>query len=202
MGYRSQPEIGGSSPARLLGGVLLLGLAIAVALLFMVSSGGQKVIDFAGGIMGLVLGIGGFAITLWQLSETRSAAEQASTAVERLRKDVRSLDIISELHVVTNGAAAAIDRLKEHNWDQASETYERIRVALNKVTVFHSRLDVPFDEAVAKDFLSHLIAAAGELESLPDGNEIDTTEMRARLRQLNDFAVAVEASIRDRIGEH
>lgn len=182
MGYRTAASDKTTGPVMPLAAILATGLILALSLVYVLDDESEKIVDFAGSFIGLILGIGGFGITLWQLAQTRTAAEQASGAVERLRGDIKSLDVISEIHAITNGSANAIALLKSENWSQASEAYEKIRVSLNKITVSHSRLNTAIDEGTAKDFLSHLIGAAGELESLPVGTTLDTAEMRTKLR--------------------
>lgn len=202
MGYRSEPEIqSGQSVITLASVVILLGLVLSAILGVALKAAAREPVNFFVGTFGLVLSIGGFGLTLWQLSLTQTAAQSASGAVEKLRKDVKALDIISEIHVVTTNVATAIGFLRARNWPDASASYEKIRLSLNKITVLQSRLGAAFDDGIAKDFLSHLIATAGALELLADQDDIDTSDMRAKLRELNDYTVAIEAHIRDEIGE-
>ena len=203
VGYRQLAESDDSTSVAFVALLTIMSaITIAALLLWVIPAASLNGVGFFIGTFGVVVTLGGFGITIWQVSETRSASQEATRAVGNLRSDVKSLDVISEIHVVTSALSQALQALKSNDWEAASVIYEKIRNGLNKIVAISSNSGIGLDETRAKDFISHLIAAATELDTVVQDAQIDTSDMRTQLRLITDFAVSLETQVRDKIGDH
>src|SRR5262245_21647781 len=75
------------------------------------------------GLIGVVIGLVGFALTIWQLRKTRSAAESAERAAKEARSNLLRVDSIAAI----SGAIAGLEDIKRlhrsNSWDGMPERY-------------------------------------------------------------------------------
>lgn len=82
------------------------------------------------GVMGFFITLGGFGITIYNLSKTRKASEIATKAVDNIRKDLKKVDTISQLSSILT-EMDEIKRLhREKIYPQLLEKYSKLRSSL------------------------------------------------------------------------
>lgn len=200
MGYRDPDTDNEWTASQLAALAFLVTIIVGLLSYFLLPKETRETVGYSTSIAGFLLGTFGFGLTLWQLGRTQTAAKATNEAVERLRDDVGALDVLSELHRISSDCEAAIEHLKASRWPEACSSYSRIRVSLNRVLTMRGSHD-DFDDELAKDYISHLIGASGELEDQgPGGVGFDTSGLRAKLREIQDFVNMNEIKIRGTIG--
>ena len=81
-------------------------------------------------VLGLVVAVGGFAIAIWQIRRTRTAAESAESAATAARASIFSVTSLLDL----SQASMLIEQLKElhrnEDWSRAVDRYTPLRQIL------------------------------------------------------------------------
>ncbi|WP_312144200.1 hypothetical protein [Brevundimonas sp.] len=146
---------------------------------------------------GLILAIGGFGITWWQLHRSRTAAQRVAETVSDMRRDYAAFDVITELRT----ARAAAEKIQEAvtilNWPEAAIGYRNIRVSLMKMA---SSVGVLNDENIAecKDHVAKVMAAANFLQKSPPRPEdaAPVGEMLEQMGSVDNYLIALEQSLK------
>lgn len=150
---------------------------------------------------GLVVSIAGFAFTIWQLYRTRSSAIAASAAVQKLRRDFSSLDVILEISAAMAAAKDAQLNLTAGEWKSALSDYNRIRTSLDKTIAAQTGI-LPDELETLQDDQAHFLGACDALEEVVQGtgSPILVNVLTARLRRFESFSIQLDVKIRNRFG--
>lgn len=154
---------------------------------------------FALSVAGLLFSVVGFGLTLWQLNRTNSATEAVGKAIVRLRRDLGSLDVLTELRSAAEAAGEAQAHLSNQRWASALLSYNKIRHCLYKALAVDGALNA-VDSETAKDFIAHALGACSELEMAADNPIGDVSNMSGKLRELEGFLVTSEYRTKDSFG--
>ena len=150
---------------------------------------------------GLIVSIAGFVFTIWQLYRTRSSAIAASLAVQKLRRDFSSLDVILEISAAMAAAKDAQSNLSASEWKAALSDYNRIRTSLDKTIAAQTGI-LPDELETLQDDQAHFLGACDALEEVVQGTgaAILVNVLTARLRRFESFAIQLDVKIRNRFG--
>ena len=81
-------------------------------------------------VLGLIVGIVGFMITIITIFKVKSASEQGKIAAEQARDQIKHVDTISELSSIIS-FLSEVKWLQRHDgWEVLPEKYSRIRCSL------------------------------------------------------------------------
>ena len=151
-------------------------------------------------LWGLAVSIIGFSFTIWQLTITRTATAAVSSAIRRLRTDIGSLDIVTELRTATSAAEEAQSHILAQRWPQALLSYNKVRHCLYKAVAIETSL-TEADVETAKDFIAHALGACAALEGTgEDSSDIDSAGLTTKLKELEGFLISLEYKIKDAFG--
>lgn len=151
------------------------------------------------GLVGLLVSVVGFGITLYQLKQTKSAAVAAQQESERIKGVLRQYDAAQEAARAQYALTTARKHFERGNWPDGAESYEHFRRGLLSLK---RNMDWDMGE------LSELIDAAGAyVEKLCErvdrdvqrGNTtISYAKTAAVMRQhdqlISDITIALERS--------
>lgn len=187
-------------PLLVAGGVLIVGTILSFFVGSRHSSEWLGLWGFRLTFLGLVVSVAGFIFTIWQLVRTRGATAAVSLAVQRLRRDFGSLDIITELRSAAAAAAEAQNNIGERRWPQALSGYNKIRQSLYKAIAVESAL-ASADVEQVKDYIAHALGACAELDAAQGGVAgIDTVALGTKLRELEGYLIGLEYRIKESFG--
>jgi hypothetical protein len=85
---------------------------------------------FWAGIVGLVLTIVGFGVTIVQLHKTRSAADAAKAEAKRLQQSIAKYDYVNEATRASTALVNARNYVKSGLWSFVPDSYETVRGSL------------------------------------------------------------------------
>lgn len=92
------------------------------------------------GFIGLVLSVGGFWITIYQVRKTRSAADAAKAEAARIEASFNRYSVINDAARASAALSTARDFLRIGLWEQVSNYYEIVRGGLLALKVEASGL--------------------------------------------------------------
>lgn len=94
------------------------------------------------GVWGILLSLGGFALTIWQLRKTQTATVAATRAVNELKSRLASYDAVVEVQK----AIAFVQETQRHiripSWESANVSYSGAREAVLRLAEMPSSLKV------------------------------------------------------------
>jgi len=93
---------------------------------------------------GLIVTVGGFGITLFQLSETKTSFEAAKAAVEKWKRQRSNVQIIDNIREAMSLLRTGLD-LVGNDWPEFKRTYDQVR--LLNASMLASRRDLQPAEA-------------------------------------------------------
>ena len=133
----------------------------------------MDIASLAVSVAGLVVAVCGFAIAIWQIRRTRTAAESAEAAARAARESIFSVTSLLDM----SQASMLIEQLKElyrnNEWRRAVDRYTQLRQILTRTK---SRLPEEkrdkIDDAIHQ--LASLEGAASRV--IAEGTEIDAAE--------------------------
>lgn len=101
--------------------------------------------DFADltGILGFVITIIGFLVTIHNIRKTRNASEQAQEMVVQLRAQLQAFDLVSEFST----SLAALEEIKRFHrqyemWSLLPDRYTAVKKSLNAIRTSTKQLDI------------------------------------------------------------
>jgi hypothetical protein len=151
-------------------------------------------------LWGLFVSIAGFGFTIWQLMRTRSSAIAASDAVQKLRRDFSSLDVILEISSAMAAAKEAQKNLSAGDWRAALSDYNRIRSCIDKSIAAQTGL-LPDEINALQDDQAHFLGACDALEEeIRSSSGLFVNVLTARLRRFEGFLTQLDYKIRNRFG--
>ena len=98
------------------------------------------------GVAGLALTLFGFALTLWQLRQTKSIAEAARDESERIKTALKQYDAAQEASRAAYALSAAMKHFRNGAWTDGSDNYEDFR---RGIAAIKNNCDY-LDEAIIK----------------------------------------------------
>ena len=92
-------------------------------------------------VLGLVVTLFGFVVTIYNVTRSRTAAEEANQAVAKVRQDILRIDMVAEF----SAAIAAMDEVKrlqrEEAWSVLPDRYAHLRKSL--ISIRSANNDLP-----------------------------------------------------------
>ena len=138
----------------------------------------MDIANLAVSVLGLVVAVGGFAIAIWQIRRTRTAAESAEVAATVARASIFSVTSLLDL----SQASMLIEQLKElyrnEEWRRAVDRCTQLRQILTRVK---SRLPEEkrdkIDDAIHQLFYLERTTN----RAIAEGTEIDATRLHVQV---------------------
>jgi hypothetical protein len=81
-------------------------------------------------VLGLIIGIIGFIITIYTVIRAKSASEQASLAAQEARDQMRHIDTISEISLIIASLSEVKWLHRNNGWEVLQDRYSKIRCSL------------------------------------------------------------------------
>ena len=152
------------------------------------------------GVWGLAVSIVGFALTMWQLQRTQSAAAAVGSAMVRLKQDFASFDVITELRTARAAGEAIQSHVSCDRWGEAFQGYNIVRASLKKISVAHGGLTSE-QRGIVQDHIASCLDACTSIERLmPDSvSELSKEVLNNNLRNMDNFLIEIEFSLKDAI---
>jgi hypothetical protein len=154
------------------------------------------------GVWGLIFSIVGFAITWRQISQTQKSAEAVASAMQKIKRDYGTFDIVSEARSAFGFCEATLAHMEGERWAQAASTYNETSKSLFRIIATLDKIDS--DKGVtATEHNNDALIAVATLEQLSRGNEpFDQTALRRQIRELVGFLIFLEHSEKGNISGH
>lgn len=150
---------------------------------------------------GLIVTVGGFAITLFQLSETKTSFEAAKTAVEKWKRQKSNVQIIDDIRESMTLLRNCLE-LVGNDWSNFKKTYDQVR--LLNASVLASRRELHQEEASFLDEMQiHITEVCSQLDDQLAAQNVNVVvaELSTKIRELQNFFVGLDQAIKDRIDE-
>lgn len=93
------------------------------------------------GLVGILLTVVAFGITIWQLIQTRSASDQVKQAVEALKTRVTTYDVVTELAKATAALKESQRHVANSSWVHVIESITEARISVVMLAELQSSLD-------------------------------------------------------------
>ena len=150
---------------------------------------------------GIPLALIGFAITLWQLARTQNAANAANAAIDKVKRELRSFDIVLEVRTARSVVADIRMKLASPNWDDLIISYHKIRESLAKIDNGYTNFSKERKEEI-KDYRANTLGACSSIESArPDSfSGISLSSLSSQLAEMDDFLISLEFELKESIG--
>lgn len=135
------------------------------------------------GILGLALTIVGFAVTLIQLTKTKTAASAVADEVERIRQSLAKYDAAQDIAKAGYALSATRRYLDNEAWQDVSDSYEDVRRGLIQFKVGGHINDPLIDHRIeeASDYIQKLCARIESgLQRPPVSLNISKTRIQIR----------------------
>lgn len=157
-------------------------------------------IGFLFGAWGILLSVGGFGLTWWQLQRTRRAASAVAEAMVGLKREFNSFDVITEVRTARGYAEATQGHVISARWGDALASYNNARASLNKVVAVRGVLSEQNLER-ARDYISEALATCSSIERMQrDSSDFVSIDIiNDKLRELDGFLIELEYSMKDAI---
>jgi hypothetical protein len=151
-------------------------------------------------LLGMLISVFGFFVAILQIIEARGETEVVSQAVQSIKRQFNSFEIIAELRSCKSAVEETISHITDRNWLRAINSYNSVRVSLIKlasVRVASQNLD---SESL-KDFGATMLDACEAIEKLKGENEaeIPAQNLISALRKLQEYLIGVEYAQKDGI---
>jgi len=88
--------------------------------------------DYAS-IIGLIITLVGFAVTIYNVKKSRSSSEQAKESVNKMQSDLRRIDTVTDLTSAINLADEIKTLQRTNAWELVPEKYSELRKKLISV---------------------------------------------------------------------
>lgn len=160
----------------------------------------QGAVSIDVGAWGIAIALAGFGVTWYTLYRTATSTEAVRLAVQRIKGDFRSVDLLSELQSSRDAIASIREHLLANSWPSSSGGYNRLRAHLAKVTTFSSVLEHDAIETL-KDYTAKSIEAGSYLISLSADTNPPWHVMDSDLQILDNMLIAIESDLRSNLGE-
>lgn len=152
-------------------------------------------------IIGVIITIIGFFVTIFNVLRSKSAATQAEQTALKIREDIKRIDIVAEI----SAAKGAIDEIKrlqrQEAWNILPDRYSALRTLL--ISIKSSNPDLP-DKY--KRALQNAIQHSKGIEEQIDGKideslkPSDTARLNAIISSQADALQEILAEIKNKIG--
>jgi hypothetical protein len=150
-----------------------------------------------------VVGVLGFSITVWQLRQTRTAAQSAMLAVNDVRRDLVQYDTFIELGKANTALNALVILHRQKKWGLLHDRYLSAKHALATVRDLHPGLS-----ALAREALQDSIDQLTEMDMVVEhhlattGSEPpDFGDLNIRVSGQIDSIHDIETALRKNIGK-
>jgi hypothetical protein len=152
-------------------------------------------------VWGIPLALIGFAVTLWQLARTQNAANAANAAIERVKKELRSFDIVLEVRTTRSVVADVRLKLVTPNWEDLINSYNKIRESLTKIDHGYTGYSKERKDEI-KDFRAVVLGSCTSIENARQTNfeEISLSSLSSQLIEIDDFLISLEFELKESIG--
>lgn len=151
---------------------------------------------------GVVISVGGFAVTWFQLYRTQTSSEAVAAALLRLKRDYNSFDLIAELRAARTHGKAAMHSSQHERWVDALSGFHGIRESLNRISSVRTILS---DDQVLliKERQMSVLDACHTLATHADPSSIEDISSRTinLLMDLDEVLTAIEMALKEDIGE-
>ena len=165
----------------------------------------SKGLGFAGSIaslVGLVITVVGFFITIWNVRKSRTAAQQAREASLKVREDIRKIDTVSDLSSAIS-IMHEIKRLHRANeWIILPDRYSTLKKLLISIKVANPDLSETKKKSIQAT-IQQMTNIDKQIEKVVDGQEadVDVPKLNAIITKQVDRLEEVLIEIRNDIGD-
>lgn len=151
---------------------------------------------------GVLISVGGFAVTWFQLYRTQTSAEAVAKALLRLKRDYNSFDLIAELRAARTHGKAAMHSSQYGRWVDALAGFHGIRESLNRISSVKTILSEE-QVSVVKERQMSVLDACHTLATNVDPSSIEDITSRTinLLMDLDEVLTAIEMALKEEIGE-
>ncbi|WP_334161953.1 hypothetical protein [Phenylobacterium sp.] len=149
---------------------------------------------------GVVISVGGFGVTIWQLHRTQNAATAVAAALSGIKRDYGSFEIVTELRTALGAVASTQSHVNGRRWDEALACYNTLRISLIKIIAVQGGLDQQHLET-AKNLLATAVDNARSIQALRSSEveELSTDVVDRNLLDLEDFLIHMEYNMKGAI---
>jgi hypothetical protein len=180
------------------GGLSALALAALLTSYSSIPKDWSDASSFSATHVGLLVSLGGFAVTWWQLTRTQEAAAAAKRAVIRLKGEIAAFDAIGEIRTAKAAADEAQAHVVSQRWEPALMASNRLLEALQKVRSGAHGLGAN-DTARLEDYISQSLDACVAIErATREVADLGAGALTGRLREINSYMVDLEYRLKDR----
>lgn len=146
---------------------------------------------------GLVLALGGFGITWWQIHRSTTAAQAVANAVSTMRRDYAAFDVITELRTARAHTEGVITALAVSDWPGANKSYWGVRVSLMKMASSSEILD-PSAISACKDYVADILTASDVIQQNSEQNPelIPAPQLVTQMTEADNFLISLEQQLK------
>jgi hypothetical protein len=152
-------------------------------------------------VIGIIISLIGFFITIWNVIQSRKAAQKAEEIAHKVREDISKIETIEEF----SKAIATIDEIKRLNRDEAwsilPERYSALRKSL--ISIKNSNPNMPYnDKVILSNALRHTSNIEDQIEQFIVNKllPIDIPKFNKIISQQGDRLTEILVSIKGKIG--
>jgi cell division protein FtsX len=152
-------------------------------------------------VIGIIISLVGFFITIWNVIQTRKAAQKAEEIGRKVREDISKIETIEEF----SKAIATIDEIKRLNrdgaWSILPERYSSLRKSL--ISIKNSNPNMPEnDKVILSNALRHTSNIEDQIEQfiVNKSLQIDIPKFNKIISQQGDRLTEILVSLKSKIG--
>ena len=152
-------------------------------------------------VLGLVVRVVCFPVTMWRVSHTNATAEAAKQAVDQVKKDLACFDAMTEL----SAATVALDEIKDLQragaWQHLPRRYSAIRRSIVEIRTVFPNLSRK-DPSILNGVIQHLKIMEGELDKnrFREGRR-DIARLNRTVSDMQDRLNELIAEIKSQVGK-
>ncbi len=152
-------------------------------------------------LIGIIISLVGFFITIWNVIQSRKAAQNAGEIASKVREDISKIETIEEF----SRAIATIDEIKRLNrdgaWSILPERYSALRKSL--ISIKTSNPNMPEnDKVILSNALRHTSNIEDQIENFITDKSllINIPKFNKIISQQGDRLTEILVSLKGRIG--
>ncbi|WP_156420612.1 MULTISPECIES: hypothetical protein [unclassified Sphingopyxis] len=150
----------------------------------------------AASIVGTLVTIGGFAITLAQIRKTKNSAESAEDAIQKLRNRTNLFDYAGECQKSSKILETSLKFAHLGHWNEVANCLSDSQVIINRLAInsSSSKASREYFRSISDELLDDTQMIE---DSLAKKMDIDSSDLRKKIRKLiNVIDIEIASSIR------
>jgi cell division protein FtsX len=152
-------------------------------------------------VIGILISLIGFFITIWNVIKSRKAAQKAEEIVQKVREDISKIETIEEF----SKAIATIDEIKRLNrdgaWPILPERYSALRKSLISIKISNPNMPEN-DKVILSNALRHTSNMEDQIEKfiIDKSLSVDISKFNKIISQQGDRLTEILVSLKGKIG--